>query len=109
MDDFFRSTQRAKHTGIFYCSSRDFSNENESDFGRFNVTNDENDRYVFKVPGLRNISETAPYFHDGEVETLEEAVELMAEYQLGRSINKTDVGLIVEFLKTLTGEMEVVS
>lgn len=96
-------------TGIFGNYAQDRGNETEADFGRFNVTGDEADRYVFKVPGLRNINETAPYFHDGEVETLEDSVKLMAKYQLGRSINQTDVDLIVEFLKTLTGEMEVVS
>lgn len=96
-------------TGIFGNYAQDRGNETDADFGRFNVTNDETDRYVFKVPGLRNISETAPYFHDGEVETLEEAVKLMAKYQLGRPINQTDADLIVEFLKTLTGEMEVIS
>ena len=96
-------------TGIFGNYVQDRGNETDADFGRFNVTNDEADRYVFKVPGLRNINETAPYFHDGAVETLEESVKLMAKYQLGRSINQTDVDLIVEFLKTLTGEMEVIS
>ena len=96
-------------TGIFGNYAQDRGNETDTDYGRFNVTNDEADRYVFKVPGLRNINETAPYFHDGEVETLEDAVKLMAKYQLGRSINQTDVDLIVEFLKTLTGEMEVIS
>ena len=96
-------------TGIFGNYAQDRGNETDADLGRFNVTEDENDRYVFKVPGLRNINETAPYFHDGNVETLEEAVKLMATYQLGRSINQTDVDLIVEFLKTLTGEMEVIS
>lgn len=96
-------------TGIFGNYAQDRGNETEADAGRFNVTGEEKDRYVFKVPGLRNINETAPYFHDGEVETLEDAVKLMAKYQLGRSINQADVDLIVEFLKTLTGEMEVIS
>lgn len=96
-------------TGIFGNYAQDRGNETEADFGRFNVTGEESDRYVFKVPGLRNINETAPYFHDGDVATLAESVKLMAQYQLGRSINQADVDLIVEFLKTLTGEMEVIS
>jgi cytochrome c peroxidase len=54
-----------------------------SDMGRFNVTGREEDRYSFKVPTLRNIARTAPYFHDGSVGDLDQAVEAMARYQLG--------------------------
>ncbi|SER65721.1 cytochrome c peroxidase [Nitrosomonas sp. Nm51] len=55
-----------------------------SDMGRYEVTGLETDKKVFKVPSLRNITKTAPYFHDGSVETLDEAIELMAKHQLGR-------------------------
>jgi cytochrome c peroxidase len=77
----------------------------ESDLGRFNVTKDELDRHVFRVPSLRNIDLTAPYFHDGSAETLDDAVRIMVSDQLGRPVVKGDIDLIVEFLKTLTGEL----
>jgi cytochrome c peroxidase len=76
-----------------------------SDNGRQAVTKQESDRMVFKVPSLRNISKTAPYFHNGKVATLEQAVKGMAEYQLGQQLASEDVGSIVAFLKTLTGEI----
>lgn len=74
-----------------------------ADLGRFEVTGDEADRYVFKVPSLRNVALTAPYFHDGSAETLAEAIRVMAEYQLGREIPAADVRRIEAFLGTLTG------
>jgi cytochrome c peroxidase len=73
------------------------------DAGRFDVTHDEKDRYVFKVPSLRNVARTAPYFHDGSVASLPEAVASMAELELGRALGAEDVGKIVAFLETLTG------
>ena len=76
----------------------------EADLGRYLVTQDEEDRHVFKVPSLRNVAVTAPYFHDASAKTLEEAVDVMFKYQLGRNPNKEDRDLIVQFLKTLTGE-----
>ena len=75
-----------------------------ADLGRFNITGDERDRYVFKVPGLRNVELTAPYFHDGSVSTLENAVEVMGRYQLGRHLSPREIDLLVKFLKTLTGK-----
>jgi len=59
---------------------------------------------VFKVPSLRNVALTAPYFHDGSAPTLENAVTVMARYQLGRELEPGDVGLLAAFLRTLTGE-----
>ena len=76
----------------------------EADLGRYNVTRDENDRHVFKVPGLRNVAATAPYFHDGSAATLADAVDVMFRYQLGRAAPARDRELIVKFLHTLTGE-----
>jgi cytochrome c peroxidase len=76
------------------------------DMGRFNVTGREEDRYVFKVPGLRNVAVTAPYFHDGSVASLDEAVIIMARYQLGRELSAPDVLAISAFLRSLTGEWE---
>jgi cytochrome c peroxidase len=84
----------------------DRGNPTQVDEGRFNITGDEGDRQVFKVPSLRNVAVTAPYFHDGSAPTLERAVEVMFKYQLGREPLKNDTELIVEFLKTLTGERE---
>lgn len=79
---------------------------NKSDFGRFNVTQREEDRHVFKVPSLRNVALTAPYFHDGSVDSLDEAVRIMGRYQLARRLSDEDVQAIVAFLKTLTGEWQ---
>ncbi|AXS81500.1 cytochrome-c peroxidase [Dechloromonas sp. HYN0024] len=77
-----------------------------ADLGRFNVTGREEDRHVFKVPSLRNVAVTAPYFHDGSADTLEKAVVIMGRYQLGRELSEIDVQAIVAFLRTLTGEWE---
>lgn len=75
----------------------------EADYGRFNVTHNESDRFVFRVPSLRNVELTAPYFHDGTADTLERAVRVMAKYQLGRQLTNQQVDRIVAFLKSLTG------
>ncbi len=74
-----------------------------ADNGRFNVTGDERDRHVFKVPGLRLVTLTAPYFHDAGAATLEEAIVIMGKYQLGRQIPKQDVSDIKAFLGSLLG------
>ncbi|MCK5717510.1 MAG: cytochrome-c peroxidase [Thiomargarita sp.] len=78
-------------------------NITQADLGRFTVTGKEYDRYRFKVPSLRNVEITAPYFHDGSAKTLKEAVDIMAFHQLGRTIPEHEKQLIVIFLKTLTG------
>jgi cytochrome c peroxidase len=75
----------------------------EADLGRFLVTGYNSDRHVFKVPGLRNVALTAPYFHDGSAKTLEDAVDVMFKYQLGRHASVKDKAEIVKFLGTLTG------
>ncbi len=72
--------------------------------GRYNVTKDEHDKYVFKVPLLRNIELTAPYFHDASTWNLNEAVNIMAEYQLEIKLAQDETDKIVAFLRTLTGE-----
>jgi len=86
-----------------YFKSR--GNVTESDYGRFNFTKHESDRFMFKVPSLRNVELTAPYFHDGSAATLQEAVGVMFKYQLGRSAPQQDMDEIVKFLGTLTGEV----
>lgn len=76
-----------------------------ADMGRYNVTHNEADRHMFKVPSLRNVALTAPYFHDGSARTLDDAVDTMFRYQLGRPAPRQDKALIVKFLHTLTGEL----
>jgi cytochrome c peroxidase len=72
--------------------------------GRYNVTKDDKDKYVFKVPLLRNIELTAPYFHDASTWDLGKAVNIMAEYQLGVTLTDDETKKIVAFLRTLTGD-----
>ena len=76
------------------------------DNGRFKETGLERDRHRFKVPGLRNVEHTWPYYHDGTRETLEEAVRDMGLYQSGVELSDGEVASIVSFLKTLTGEYD---
>ena len=78
-----------------------------SDPGREKVTKNLADRLVFKVPSLRDVEKTAPYFHSGKVATLEEATSLMAQYQLGKTLSPEKTEAIVAFLKSLTGELPV--
>jgi cytochrome c peroxidase len=75
-----------------------------ADPGRFLVTGSARDRGVFRVPSLRNVAVTAPYFHDGRAPTLESAVDTMAKVQLGRTLTRQEIGFIVQFLHTLTGD-----
>ena len=77
----------------------------EIDKGRIDVTKDEADLYVFKVPTLRNVEMTPPYFHDGSVSKLPEAVRVMARVQLGKKLSDEDTTAIVTFLKSLTGKL----
>ncbi|QNQ56295.1 cytochrome-c peroxidase [Serratia liquefaciens] len=74
-----------------------------ADIGRMNVTSEARDRLRQKVPGLRNVALTAPYFHRGDVATLDEAVKLMLRYQVGTELPQQDVDDIVAFLESLTG------
>ena len=76
-----------------------------SDPGRAKVTKNDSDRGFFKVPSLRNVEKTGPYFHNGKVTTLEEAVAQMANYQLGKHLGPDESQQIVAFLKALTGEI----
>jgi cytochrome c peroxidase len=71
---------------------------------RYEVTKNHDDKYVYKVPTLRNIALTYPYFHNGSVKTLEEAVKLMGYYNLGIYLTEDEIDKIVAFLKTLTGK-----
>lgn len=87
---------------------KDYWTETKSekpDVGRFAMTQKEEDRYVFRVPMLRNVAKTAPYFHDGSVPTLDGAVRVMAATQLGRKLDDAAAASIVAFLESLTGEV----
>ena len=88
MDDFFATHREAL----------------PSDDGRFPFTHDEGDHHVFRVPSLRNVALTAPYFHDGSAPTLEDAVQVMAHFQLGRALTAAETRALVAFLRSLTGE-----
>ncbi len=76
------------------------------DMGRFEVTGKERDKMKFKVPSLRNIAKTGPYFHDGSVKTLSGGISLMAEHQLGKKLSEKEVAEISAFLDSLTGEID---
>jgi len=83
----------------------DRGNVLEADYGLFNFTKDEADRYKFKTPVLHNIALTAPYFHDGSTSDLNDVVKKMARYQTGIALSDADTAKITAFLKALTGEL----
>ena len=104
------------HNGANFCGAvfqkfgvtKDYWTETgaqKPDVGRFAVTKKEEDRYVFRVPMLRNVAKTAPYFHDGSAERLDQAVRIMASVQLGRTLDDAALGDILAFLEALTGEV----
>jgi len=74
------------------------------DYGHYNVTGKDRHKFYFRVPSLRNVARTAPYFHDGSVDTLEKAVSMMAFYQLGLELEEKDIMDIVSFLESLSGD-----
>lgn len=78
----------------------------EEDNGRFKQTKTDRDKHRFKVPGLRNIALTAPYFHDGSMKTMKDAVDYMAKYQIDKNLPDEELNQIVAFLETLTGEFK---
>jgi cytochrome c peroxidase len=90
--------------GVFRASEATRPADGAIDLGRYAVTKVARDREVFRVPSLRNVAATPPYFHDGRAATLEVAVDTMARMQLGRQLTPGETGLIVQFLHTLTGE-----
>jgi cytochrome c peroxidase len=82
-----------------------FTNSAHIDEGLFKQTKSDFDKFVFKVPSLRNIEKTWPYFHDGSVKDLEQAVNIMAEAQLNYKLSDSETKNITAFLKSLTGEI----
>ncbi len=81
-------------------------NITEADLGRYNVTKLTRDKHKFKVPTLRNIVQTYPYFHDGSINNLVEAVQIMAEFQLGKKLPEKDAKDIASFLESTTGSLQ---
>ena len=95
--------------GNFYNKFGIFKDANTTTLGRYNITKREEDKYVFKVPSLRNVALTSPYMHDGRAETLTDAVDIMTEHQLGRFMEPDEISNIVEFLKSLTGKIPAIA
>ena len=91
--DYFKDRELQEKSGL-----------TDGDNGRWAQTGVERDRYRFRTPGLRNVELTYPYYHDGSVKTLEEAVRMMAKYQVGEELTEQEVNSITGFLRTLTGE-----
>lgn len=87
-----------------YFASR--PNRSAVDFGRFNITGREEDRFFFRVPPLRNVALTPPYLHNGAAATLEDAIRVMARYQLGTELTEWEVERLRGFLQSLTGEYQ---
>ena len=75
------------------------------DLGRYELTKDENDKFFFKVPSLRNITKTAPYFHDGSLKYLKTVVKIMGKHQLDVNLSSKQISDIVAFLNSLTGSL----
>ena len=104
----FKTVQEAGctacHSGPLFTNSTFATFNYGKDLGRYEVTKKEEDRSAFRVQSWRNVALTAPYFHDGSAETLEEAVRTMARMQLGKKLSKRQVGDITAFLKSLTGD-----
>jgi cytochrome c peroxidase len=115
LDSFVSSGCAGCHSGPLFggrsfqklgvvASYRPDGDETHVDLGRYGVTGQVSDQEVFKVPSLRNVGLTGPWFHDGRVETLEEAVRLMGRLQLGREFNDEQVSDLVAFLKVLDAQ-----
>lgn len=78
--------------------------EEKQHLGRYNITQNPEDKFYFKVPSLRNVELTAPYLHDGSANDLKSVIDVMLKYQIGTIYNKEDIKYIEKFLLTLTGE-----
>ncbi len=89
--------------GVFQTGENIRRPVSEGDLGRWTTTHLERDRGVFRVPSLRNVEVTSPYFHDGRISSLKEAVLLMGQMQLEEDISESDADDLVAFLKSLTG------
>jgi len=85
----------------------EYTKSTKVDEGRFTVSKNEADKYVFKVPSLRNITKTAPYFHDGSVAELKDAVRIIAKVNLNKDLKDDEISSIITFLEALTGELPI--
>ncbi len=94
--------------GLLYKKLGEIEPYVTKDVGRFAITGRDEDKYVFKVPSLRNVAKTGPYLHDGSIQTLEEMVRIMAHYQLGKQVTDSQVTDVVSFLNALTGDIPTV-
>lgn len=83
----------------------EYTKSEKVDNGRFDVTNNESDKYIFKVPSLRNVEKTAPYFHDGSVNELSNAIKVMAKTQINKDLSEAEITKIENFLITLTADI----
>jgi cytochrome c peroxidase len=88
-----------------YTDYRTLTHSQLDDEGRLKVTGDKADKDVFKVPGLRNVEKTYPYFHDGSIASLDSSIQIMAKTQLDKTLTGDEVKNIVAFLKTMTGDI----
>ena len=90
--------------GVFYDYIAERGDITKQDYGKFNISNRQVDKFVFKVPSLRNVAVTAPYLHDGSATTIEDVIEIMGKTQLGKTLTESEILSIKSFLNTLTGE-----
>lgn len=91
--------------GLVKAPYWEYTNSQRQDKGRFDATENDIDMYFFKVPSLRNVAKTGPYFHDGSIADLGEAISIMAEVQLGVELEENEVQSIIKFLESLTGDI----
>jgi cytochrome c peroxidase len=100
----FVGGQMYQKFGIFEPYEK-YTKSEKVDQGRYAVTKNDSDKFVFKVPVLRNVAMTSPYFHDGSVENLPDAVRIMGKIQLGKDLSNEQIQDIVSFLHSLTGNI----
>ena len=104
-----RMTARFGVVEAYWEATREFFTRDQPtmpmDVGRFAVTQNEDDLYVFKVPTLRNVTRTYPYFHDGSVWNLRDATQIMARVQLGRDLSEDQLDKLMAFYQALEGEI----
>jgi len=91
--------------GLVHGPYWEYTGSTNHDLGKAEVTGLESDQNIFKSPSLRNIEKTGPYFHDGSVESLNKAIEIMAYTQLGKKLNEEQINTISDFFKSLTGKI----
>ncbi len=90
--------------GIYENPFKEQKKLNKIDWGRFSLTQNPQDKHVFRVPSLRNVAKTAPYFHDGRAKSLKAAIKAIGLAQLGREIPQADILMLEAFLHSLTGQ-----